>query len=253
MLMGNETISTYTRSNVAIWMVLAFQAGLLNMGGFMACHSFISHVTGFATLFGFQLNQGNIRHALGILMVPFFFLLGSMLSGWLVDLRIKLHKKPKYYLVFGLMFLLLLMIVVGGFNGFFGRFGSPLDETREYSLLAMLCLVCGIQNGTVSLVSRSVVRTTHLTGITTDLGIGLVRVMNARRLVGLVDDEWRANAMRVGIIFCFILGSASGYAMYAWLGFRGFVFPCAISGLLFFTTAWFQLLKPRVVGLGPSR
>ena len=89
MLYGNESIAQYSRSNVSIWMSMAFQAGILNIGGFMACHRFVSHITGFATYFGFELNQSIGGHPLRMLEVPAFFLLGSMLSGVLVDLRLK--------------------------------------------------------------------------------------------------------------------------------------------------------------------
>lgn len=77
MLYGNETISHYSKSNITIWMLMAFQAGVLNIGGFMACHRFVSHVTGFATFFGYELNQADSSHALGMLIVPLFFFIGS--------------------------------------------------------------------------------------------------------------------------------------------------------------------------------
>ena len=207
MLYGNESISTYTRSNVIIWMTLAFQGGLLNIGGFLACGRFVSHVTGFATYFGIDVSQRDYSSAFGILLVPVFFLVGAILSGLLVDIRLKLHKRPKYYIVFGVLFLLLLSVVVGGFNGVFGDFGGPLI-LADYGLLALLCLICGMQNGMITTVSRSVVRTTHLTGITTDLGIGIVRVLNRKKLDYPIDDELRSNLMRIGIIFflCFRLG-----------------------------------------------
>src|SRR3954470_23437918 len=98
MLSGNETISTYTRANVAIWALLAFQGGLLNMGGYMACHTFVSHVTGYATLFGYEVHRQDAKFASGLLLVPVFFLFGAMLSGVLVDLQIKLQRKPRYYI-----------------------------------------------------------------------------------------------------------------------------------------------------------
>lgn len=244
-IFGNETISTYTRSNVAIWMALAFQAGLLNMGGYMACHTFVSHVTGYATLFGYEMNRQDFGFASGMLLVPTFFLFGAMLSGVLVDLQVKLQRKPRYYVVFGVLFGLLLFVVISGFNGFFGKFGEPLTQSRDYTLMAVLCLACGVQNGTITLVSRSVIRTTHLTGVTTDLGIGLVRVMNSNLLKGKIDDEWKANFMRIGIILYFILGSASGYQLFHRWGFRGFLFPCGISGGLFFLTLYHQVIKAR--------
>lgn len=245
MIFGNASISTYTRPNLVIWMVLAFQGGLLNIGGFMACHSFVSHVTGFATLFGVELGSRSYGHATGVLLVPACFLLGAMASALLVDLRLKLGKDPKYYIVFGVLFILILMVAIGGFNKIFGRFGEPLALPRDYALLSLLCFICGLQNATVSLVSKSVVRTTHLTGVTTDLGIGIVRVLNRKRLGSLVQDEWRANFMRVGIISFFIFGSLVGYEVFRAWQFRGFIFPTLISGTLFGTTFYFQVLRRR--------
>jgi uncharacterized membrane protein YoaK (UPF0700 family) len=245
-IFGSENISTYTRTSMTIWMVLAFQAGILNIGGFMACHSFVSHVTGFATLFGVALGEGSYAPALSLLLVPGCFLMGAMVSGVLVDLRLKLGKKPKYYIVFGVLFALILLVEIGGFNNFFGTFGVAVADSHDYWLLAALCLICGIQNGTVSLVSKSVVRTTHLTGVTTDLGIGLVRILNRARLKGKVDGEVEANWMRAGIILSFTWGGAIGYGVFHKWGFRGFLFPTLISGGLFFLTLYFQVLRKEV-------
>jgi uncharacterized membrane protein YoaK (UPF0700 family) len=244
MIFGSENISAYTRGNMAIWMVLAFQAGLLNIGGLMAVHSFVSHVTGFATLFSLEYGSGNYAHAVGLLIIPLTFLAGSMVSGILVDLRLKLHRKPKYYIVFGFLFLLTLAIAVGGFNNLFGEFGVPLSTVPGYVLVALLCFTCGVQNGTITLVSKSVVRTTHLTGMTTDLGIGIIRMINRSRIHG-IEDEGKANMMRIGVIAFFTFGSAAGVRVFHDWKFRGFIFPCFISGLLFAMTFYFQVLRPR--------
>lgn len=243
MLYGNESISHYTRSNIIIWMSMALQAGVLNIGGFMACHRFVSHVTGFATFFGYELSeQDQAQHAWGMLAVPLFFLLGAMLSGYLVDLRLKLHKKPRYYISFGVIFFLTLVVGVGGVLGYFGTFGEPLETSRDYTLLVFLCLICGIQNGTIATVSRSVIRTTHLTGITTDLGIGLVRLLNRKSLSGEIDNERNAVLMRIGIIFFFGLGSVVGAFAFREFGHAGFFIPVFTSGLLFSAMVYFQLL-----------
>jgi uncharacterized membrane protein YoaK (UPF0700 family) len=243
LIFGNESISTFTRSNSAIWMALAFQAGVINIGGFMACHRFVSHVTGFSTFFGVEFSNGQFERAIGMLLVPLLFLSGAILSGYLVDTRLRLHKKPKYYIVFGVMFVLILVVVVGGFNGMFGIFGEPLNNRRDYILLALLCLICGLQNATVSTVSKSIVRTTHLTGITTDLGIGIARVLNRHRIKGSVEEDMKANLMRVGIIFFFGAGSVVGGFLFAEAGYRGFLLPVAISGFLFGITFYFQVIR----------
>lgn len=246
MIFGNESISTYTRGNLSIWMILAFQAGLLNTGGYMACHNFVSHVTGFATLFGLGLGERNYGHALAVLLVPACFLGGAMISGILVDLRLQLGRKPRYYIAFGVLFALLLLVEIAGWNKLWGTFGEGLVYKRDYALLGLLCLICGLQNALVSLVSKSVVRTTHLTGVTTDLGIGLIRTLNRGRLGKKVAGEGQANLMRIGVIIFFVLGSAAGYQLFYHFKFRGFLFPTMISGALFFVTFYFQVIRKRL-------
>lgn len=246
-IFGNNSISAYTRSNMAIWITLAFQAGLLNSGGFMAFHSFVSHVTGYATLFGVEYGKGNLGHAAGLLVVPVWFLAGAVVSGFLVDVRLQMGKKPRYYIVFGVLFALILIVEISGFNRVWGEFGQPLSGPRDYGLLYILSLICGLQNATVSLVSRSVVRTTHLTGVTTDLGIGIARWFN-RNLLGVkVETEGLANMMRIGIILGFVAGSVVGYYVFAAWGFRGFIFPTLLSGGLFLLTFYFQVIRHRLM------
>lgn len=211
----------------------------------MACHRFVSHVTGFATFFGIEASHGNFSGALGMLTVPGFFLIGSMIAGELVDVPIKLHKKPKYFLAFGLIFCLTLVVFLAGILGFFGSFGEPLDIKSDYFLLAILCTICGIQNGTITTVSKSVVRTTHLTGITTDLGLGIVRVFHGEKLPSLKSDEVRANLMRMGIIGFFGLGSTIGSIIFLRVGYSGFIVPLVSSGLLFLAMTYFQIFKHR--------
>lgn len=220
---------------------------MLNIGGFMACHRFVSHVTGFATFFGYEINQIDNVQAFSMLVVPLFFLCGAMISGQLVDIRLKLHKRPKYYISFGLIFFLLLAVAVAGIFGMFGEFGEPFSYSRDYTLLALLCLICGIQNGTITTVSKSVIRTTHLTGVTTDLGIGIVRFLNRNKLSSEIDSEVHANLMRMGIIFFFGLGSVFGGYIFSHLKYFGFLFPTVTSGVLFLSMLYFQVFKPKPV------
>ncbi|WP_413561212.1 YoaK family protein [Bdellovibrio sp. HCB209] len=250
MLYGNESISHYTRSNILIWMLMAFQAGVLNMGGFLACHRFVSHVTGFATFFGYEFTQRDRSHAWGMLIVPLFFLFGAMVSGYLVDIRLKLHKKPKYYIAYTFMLVLILITTVGGVLGWFGPFGAPLEEDpKGYLLLILLCFTCGIQNGTITSVSRSVVRTTHLTGITTDLGIGLIRIFNKGKLLPehheMIDNERKATYMRVGIITMFVMGSVFAGFVYPVAEYWGFLIPAFTTGILLVSMIYFQIINPR--------
>ncbi len=240
MLYGNQSISHFTRSNQAIWMLMSFQAGILNIGGFLAGHQIVSHVTGFATNFGSDLSKGVSPWR--YLLVPIFFLLGSMVSGYFVDLRLKLKKKPRYYITFTMMFLLICSIWLLGVFGVFGSFGN-YEELPSRALLILLCFTCGLQNGTISTVSRSVVRTTHLTGVTTDLGLGIVRILNRKKLDDRIIDEGKANIMRIGIIFFFTLGAVVGGYLFSHFEFHGFLLPVFISGGLLWLMIYYQVIK----------
>ena len=60
---------------------------------------------------------------------------GCMLSALTVDIRLNLHKKPKYYISFGMIFVLLMIVFLGGEIGLFGKFGEPLELIHNYILL----------------------------------------------------------------------------------------------------------------------
>lgn len=219
---------------------MAFQAGMLNIGGFFAGHLFVSHVTGFASTVGMALVENNYELALKIAGVPLVFLIGAMISGFFVDLRLKLKKEPKYFITFGLMFILSLLVFIGGITGLFGEFGNE-SESSNYHLLLLLCLICGIQNATISIVSRSVVRTTHLTGITTDLGLGLVRLLYKSQVEINEFEERRATWMRLGLISFFILGSGVGALVYSKFGFWGFGVPATLACFLFCLMIYYHI------------
>ncbi|MFL5784640.1 MAG: YoaK family protein [Bacteriovoracaceae bacterium] len=238
MLYGNTSISYYSRGNILIWLIMAFQAGLLNIGGFLAGQKIVSHVTGFATFSGYYISQGQKAYVIEMLILPIVFLLGAMVSGHFVDIRLKLNKQPKYYITFGFMFVLTLAVFINGIFGNWGAFGNVGHQS--FGLLMLLCFICGIQNATVSIVSRSVIRTTHLTGLTTDLGLGIVRFFKRKELESEVSGEGRSNLMRVGIISSFVMGAIVGGFVFKRFEFYGFLLPVLISGGLFSLMVYFH-------------
>jgi uncharacterized membrane protein YoaK (UPF0700 family) len=215
----------YYRETIRIWFILAFQAGAINVAGFLACHRFVSHVTGFPTLLASELAKGDNDAAFNIMLVPIFFVIGSMLSGWLVDRRIERKKEPRYSLVFFLICVLLAIVTLAGQLGYFGKFGEPLLYKRDYILMATLCAISGIQNAVITTASGYRVRTTHLTGITTDFGIGLVKMITNRKNAEAFATEFRLNYYRLGTIISFTAGGIAGaYAFYS-VAYVGFLIP----------------------------
>lgn len=239
MFSGKENLSTYSPRNMAIWFSLAFQAGTINIGGYLACHRFVTHTTGFATLFGAEIAKGNIRTALGMFTVPLFFLTGSMIAGIFVDRRINQGLRPHYSIVMFLMAINMLFVLLLGINNNFGIFGSELLLEQDYYLLALLCLTSGLQNGTITVASSAVVRTTHLTGITTDLGIGLVRALTQSYRLPR-REEIQANWMRLGIILSYILGSWLAGVIFFKAEYWGFLLPFLISTGLWLMSLYYK-------------
>ncbi len=233
-----------TKSSIFLWNILAFQAGSLNVGGFLACQRFVTHVTGFATLFGTELAQKRSFEAFGYLSVPLFFLAGAMISAIFVDLKIQSQQKPQYFVSFGILVLITGLVLSLGVTNNYGQFGATLEFGRDYSLLALLCLASGIQNATVTSAYGSVVRTTHLTGLTTDLGIGFVRLFSSVAHKKLDLREFHASIMRLSIIGSFTLGSVFSAFVFTELAYWGFLIPFVISlGLWLYSLGLFQKMR----------
>lgn len=212
------------------WFLLSFLAGNINTGGYLACHRFVSHVTGFATLAGISLEEKSWLDAFGALTIPLFFLLGVMVSGFLTETNrsSKIHGQ-KYAPVMWLVALLIGVVAVLGSDGYFGVFGETVNVQRDYVLLACLCGACGLQNAAISSASGSTIRTTHLTGITTDLGLGLVKAEIGKLSQSEKQQERRANLLRIATIGSFTFGSFVGAIMYIRYHYQGFVFPMLIA------------------------
>lgn len=213
--------------------MLSFNGGCINAGGFLATGRFVSHVTGFATLFGVDITSRQVESAFGILSVPIFFLFGAFTAGLLIDRPIHHGKKPHFDWVMGISALCLFLAVGGGEMLQFGLFGEA-GLKQNYLLMALLCLASGLQNGAITSSSGRSVRTTHITGLTTDLGLGLARLM----IFDIQKDDFKkevwANYLRFGSILSFVAGSAIGAWFFLKLGYRGFVLP----GLIASYAAW---------------
>jgi uncharacterized membrane protein YoaK (UPF0700 family) len=227
--------------NQTLWLLLGFQAGFMNTGGFLACHEFVSHVTGDGTTVGVALGSKRYLVALETAMAPLFFLLGATYSGWLADREVLLGREPRIMTGVVTLAALNLAVFLGGILGFVGPFGEPLDLQYDFLLLFTLSFACGLQNGLFTSLSGGKVRTTHLTGPTTDMGLNLAKVLTLRR-----GDPERGrlslmNWLRAKLIVAFAGGSMIATLVFVELSYWGFAVPLAISVFL----VWYvhRLLK----------
>lgn len=217
----------YAPKNIFLWFLLALQGGFLNIAGLMGAGRFVSHLTGFGTLIGEQVAKENWMLALGMFATPVFFIAGAMVSAYFIDRRRILHQEPKYSFIFIHLILCLVMTGLFGYLGFFGEFGNRLDSLHNFYYLFILAYTCGMQNAVITTASGAVIRTTHLTGPTTDMAIGIVRYWTKYPQPN--RRETFATWCRFGIIVSFISGSIIGAVIFNKFKFGGFVVPVLIS------------------------
>jgi len=186
------------------WMLLAFAAGGVNAAAFLACQSFVSHVTGSATKVGMETGIWTVMLDYGLIIL--FFIFGAMASVPALDGRSHRGKTPLHALPLLLVSLLLAGVAASGALGAFGPFGQTPDQPPSLTLLMLLAFAMGLQNATVATTTGLAVRTTHMTGPASDLGVHLATACFA------AGDARRAAlkgvALRAGKIASFVLGAA---------------------------------------------
>jgi uncharacterized membrane protein YoaK (UPF0700 family) len=214
---------------IGLWALLAFQAGFINSLGFLACHRFVSHVTGFGTQVGISLGEGRYWYALEMFSAPLAFIMGAWFNGFLTVARRSRGLAPRYDLVTLLMPLAIFLLMLGGAKGFFGTFGEPLEFGRDFFLLGSLSFLCGMQNACFATLTKGQIRTTHLTGISTDLGTDLALTLHG----GLGPDERRLailrNLMRIITFSAFSTGALLSAVIDSNMGYLSFLIPMATS------------------------
>jgi uncharacterized membrane protein YoaK (UPF0700 family) len=144
---------------------LAFVAGFVNSGGFVLVGSFTSHVTGSVGRLGTDVTSGDFGAAFFAALLVATFFLGSLAASLILE-RPRPEQLPRAYatalFVEGL--LLASFIFVAGLS-------QAIHPRLRDAEAAILCVAMGMQNSLVTRLSGAVVRTTHLTGVITDLGI----------------------------------------------------------------------------------
>jgi uncharacterized membrane protein YoaK (UPF0700 family) len=108
----------------------------------------------------------------------------------------------------------------------FGTFGGTLKqhELADVSLAVItLCFTMGLQNALITKISRAEIRTTHLTGLTTDLGIEIGKLLYWNRHQPVADSAVRADLQKLRIhaslIASFLVGGIAGALCFHYAGF----------------------------------
>ncbi len=197
--------------------MLAFNAGAINAGGFLVVAMYTSHMTGFASLLADNLVLGNVKLALAASGTLLAFITGAAVTA--VQVNWARHKglRSEYALTLLLEAVLLLA---------FGLIGATLNRQTPFAVpltVLVLAFTMGLQNALVSKISSSEIRTTHMTGIVTDIGIELGKAFYWNRSASLTQPRVRANRGKLRLLStllgAFVAGGVVGAAGFKFVGF----------------------------------
>jgi len=192
--------------------LLAFNAGMINVVGLLGLeHQAVTHLTGTTSMLGAAIARVSLADTLHLLAVIGSFVAGALLSGFLIaDSTLRLGRR---YGVALFLECLLLCVAV-----------NLLSRYQAAGLYFASC-ASGLQNAMASTYSGSVVRTSHLSGMFTDIGILL-----GQALRGMPADLLRLRLYGI-IIAGFLLGGVGGAIGFAHWSYQTLYLPAGLTGL----------------------
>lgn len=215
-------------ANAHLGFMLAFVAGAINAGGFLAVRRYTSHMTGVVSAMADDLVLG--AHALawtglGALLA---FMAGAAFTAITVNYGRRRALHGEYALPLMCEAVLLLCF------GLLGARLADIDVRFASVTVMLLCFIMGLQNALISKLSRAEIRTTHITGIVTDIGIELGKMMYWNRATPgqAAPAPVVGNRKRLAVLgmlaACFFLGGIAGAFGFSRLGYVATV-PLALA------------------------
>ena len=221
---------------------MAFVAGAVNAGGFLAVGHYTSHMTGVASTMADMMALGDMETALAALAMMLSFMAGAFLCTTLISLGQRRRMRSRYALT---------LVLEAGFLLLFGLMGARLETEIRFTLpttVMLLCFIMGMHNAVTSIISGAAVRTTHMTGTVTDIGIELSRLAYVNRHQRPGRERIVANRQKLILLLLllvsFIGGGVTGALAFKHVGYKATI-PLAL--FLCFLAARPLLLEVRLL------
>lgn len=224
---GFTALQRTPQADLKLGTVLAFVAGATNAGGFLAVGQYTSHMTGILSSLTDNLVLGQFALVGAGIASVLAFLLGAMSTAWIVNWGMRLQLRSAYGLPLLIEAALLLI---------FGLFGAAMSLWHTLFLpvtVVLLCYIMGLQNAVITKISQARIRTTHLTGLITDLGIELGKLLYVNRHPDMQPVRADRERLRVHaqLVLSFLVGGIAGALGFKHLGYVS-TLPLALALLL---------------------
>ncbi len=206
---------------------LAFVAGAINAGGFLAVHQYTSHMTGIISSIADNLVLGKLALVLAAAGAVLSFLLGAASTALMVNYMRRQGLRGEYALP---------LLVEASLLLAFGVLGARLSGAGVLFVpftVMLLCFIMGLQNALITKISQAEIRTTHMTGIVTDIGIELGKLCYWNADGGTRLPKVLANRGRLALL-SLLLGSFLAGGVAGALGFKhiGYLSTVPLAALL---------------------
>lgn len=191
--------------------LLAANAGMVNAVGLQSVvNQAVTHVTGSTTLFTLAVAHHDFAEMSRLGMILLSFVAGAALSGFIVQNEaLKLGRRYGVALLTECLLLMTAAFLLHSNNSIGCYFASA---------------ACGLQNAMAGTYSGAVLRTTHVSGLFTDLGAAF-----GHWLRGLSVDGKRVR-LYVTLIGSFMLGGILGTLLFDVFSFSTLYIPAALTG-----------------------
>lgn len=213
------------RANRHLALFLAFIAGATNAGGYVAVKQHTSHMSGIVASMADNLAVGKVELVFAGFSALLSFLFGAACTAILVNWGRRRRLQSEYALPLMLEAALLLG---------FGILGNHFQSQRwplVSLIILLLCFTMGLQNAIITKISKAEIRTTHVTGLVTDIGIEFGKMLFRNRSFSypeepLVRADMKKLWLLVSLVSLFFIGGLAGGLGFKYIGFAS-TFPMA--------------------------
>lgn len=197
--------------------LLSSVAGALNAVGFLIAGSFTANMTGNISAFADHLANGASGLAFSFLGLVVAFISGATIVAFAIQVGERKNIRSVYALAIAAEAIILLL------------FGSVLalvsPNEHETFLVVVLSFVMGLQNAVTTTISRARVRTTHVSGMATDIGIELAAMVGGAKLRREATPKLMLHSLT---LVSFALGGLIGALLFQVVGTSVFIFSAVI-------------------------
>ncbi|WCT14949.1 YoaK family protein [Mucilaginibacter jinjuensis] len=224
------------QENLMLASSTAFVSGIINVAGMIAFLAFTSNITGHVANLANHIVEQNLREVVVFLIWLLMFFMGAFASNFII--RSLEHKSLYRAHATPVMIEIVILVLVAIYgNNFYKE-----TRTERELVIAALLFAIGLQNSLVSIISGGLIKTSHLTGLFTDLGGELSKWLHPK--TGKSEIIKNKIYIRVTILTFYFIGGVAGGYFFDRFNFAIFYFiPLILIAVLYYDLSTIALHK----------